>query len=72
MKGREPEWPNPKLNVGSCLKAQKQTKNHTLYSTKLLKFSTVSDLAIVQVPEGTTANALLVPDEVQTLAQILA
>ena len=23
MKGREPEWPNPKLNVGNCLKSSK-------------------------------------------------
>ena len=23
VKGREPEWPNPKLNVGNCLKSSK-------------------------------------------------
>ena len=23
LKGREPEWPNPKLNVGNCLKSSK-------------------------------------------------
>ena len=29
---------NPKLNAGNCSKMD-PTKNHTLYSTKLLKFS---------------------------------
>ena len=41
LKGREPEWPNPKLNVRNCLKAQKWTKNQTPYSTKSLKFSKI-------------------------------
>ena len=35
MKDSEAKWANPELK----LKAQKCTKNHTLYSTKLPKFS---------------------------------
>ena len=40
LKGQEPSWANPELNVGNYLKkTQKWTKNHTLHSTKLSKFS---------------------------------
>ena len=36
LKGREPEWPNPKVNVENCLKKLKNGLKIT-YSTKLLK-----------------------------------
>ena len=40
MKSWEPEWSNRKWGVWNCQKkAYKWTKNHTLYSTKPLKFS---------------------------------
>ena len=39
LKGSEAKWANPELNVGNCLKSSKMTKNHTLYSTKMPKFS---------------------------------
>ena len=49
LKGREPEWPNPKLNVGNCLKGSKMDlKPNTLFYQITQIFKNVNYLLLMK------------------------